>query len=162
MKRSLQDIELVNDRETHFLNDVIATLLDKFLVIHNVPVPYHPQANGQVNCTNKTLCTIITKLITTSSIDWEMLLQSALQAYRVAFKSLTRTTPFNLVYGMNVMLPMDFLIPTLRVAKNLEQTRHELSQRKDDLEKLDESRLMAIGHMYAQKNSKNRFIKKTT
>ena len=37
-------IELVNDHGTNFLNDVIATLLDKFLVIHNVSAPYHPQA----------------------------------------------------------------------------------------------------------------------
>ena len=39
-------IELVNDHETYFLNDVIATLLDKFLVIHNVFAPYYPQENG--------------------------------------------------------------------------------------------------------------------
>ena len=52
---------------------------------------------------------------------------------------------------MNAVLPMDFLIPTLRVAKNLEWTGHELSQRIDDLEKLDKSCLMAVGHMYAQK-----------
>ena len=106
-------IELVNDCGTHFLNDVIATLLDKFLVIHNVSAPYHPQANGQTESTNKTLCAVIIKLITTARIDWEMLLQSALWAYRVAFKSSIETTPFNLVYEMNAILPMDFLIPTL-------------------------------------------------
>ena len=39
-------IKLVNDCGTHFLNDVIDTLLDEFLVIHNVSAPYHPQANG--------------------------------------------------------------------------------------------------------------------
>ena len=133
------------------MNDVIASLLDEFLVIHNVFTPYHPQANGQAESTNKTLCTIITKLVTTTKSDWEMLLQSALWAYRVAFKSSTGTTPFNLMYGMNAVLPMDFLIPTLRVAKNLEWTGHELSQRIDDLEELDESHLMAVGHMYAQK-----------
>ena len=44
------------------------------------------------------------------------------------------------------------MIPTLRrVAKNLKWTGHELSQRIDDLEKLDETCLMAVGHMYAQK-----------
>ena len=69
-------IELVNDHGTRFLDDVIATLLDKFLVIHNVSAPYHPQANEQVESTNKTLCTIIT-----------MLLQSSLWAYCVALKS---------------------------------------------------------------------------
>ena len=35
--------------------------------------------------------------------------------------------------------------------KNLEWIGHELSQRKDDPKKLDKSRLMAVGHMYAQK-----------
>ena len=48
---------------------------------------------------------------------------------------------------MNTILPMDFLIPTLQVAKNLEWTGHELSQSIDDLEKLDKSRLMAVGHI---------------
>ena len=58
--------------------------------------------------------------------------------------------PFNLVYGVNAILPMDFLIPTLqRVAKNLEWIGHELSQRIDDLEKLDKTRLMVVDHMYA-------------
>ena len=71
-------IELVSDCGTHFLNDVIATLLDKFLVIHNVSAPYHPQANGKAESTNNTLCTIITKLITMIRSDLEMLLQSAL------------------------------------------------------------------------------------
>ena len=79
-------IELVNDRETHFLNDVIASLLDEFLVIHNVSAPYHPQANGQAESTNKTLCTIITKLVTTTRNDWEMLLQSALLGLQGSFQ----------------------------------------------------------------------------
>ena len=114
--------------------------------------PYHPQANKQAKSTNKTLCTVITKLITTTRSNWEMLLQPALWAYRIAFKSSIGTKPFNLVYGMNAILPIDFLIPTLQVrAKNLEWIGHELSQRIDDLENLDESRLMVVGHMYAQK-----------
>ena len=58
---------------------------------------------------------------------------------------------FNLVYGMNVILPMDFLILALRVDTNLEWTGHELSHKISDLEKPDETKLMAVGHMYAQK-----------
>ena len=54
-------------------------------------------------------------------------------------------------YGMNAILPMDFMIPTLQVATNLEWTSHKLSQRIDDLKKLNETRLMVVGHMYAQK-----------
>ena len=58
--------------------------------------------------------------------------------------------PFNLVYGMNAILPMDFLIPTLRVATNLDWMGHELSHRTFYLEKLDETQLMAVGYRYDQ------------
>ena len=59
--------------------------------------------------------------------------------------------PFNLVFGMNEIIPMDFLIPTLRVAKELSWNGHKLFERLEDLKKLDKTRLMAVGHMYAQK-----------
>ena len=62
------------------------------------------------------------------------------------------TTTFQLVYGLNANLPMEFLVPTLRVAKDLEWTGHELSERVDELEKLDETRLLAIVGMYAEKH----------
>ena len=64
-------IEIVSDRGTHFLNEVIEHLLDEFMVIHNKSAPYHPQANEQAESSNKTLCTVITKLVRTSRINWE-------------------------------------------------------------------------------------------
>ena len=140
-------IEIVSDRGTHFLNEVIEHLLDEFMVIHNKSAPYHPQANGQAKSTNKTLCTVITKLVRTSRTNWEFHLQSALWAYRVAYKTAVGKTPFNLAFGMNAILPIEFLVPTLRVAKQLQWDGHELSQRLDKLEKLHETRLMVVGHM---------------
>ena len=65
-------IEIVSNRGTHFLYDVIAHLLDDFFVIHNKLVPYHPQANSQAQSTSKTLCSIITKLIRSSKTIWEL------------------------------------------------------------------------------------------
>ena len=44
-----------------------------------------------------------------------------------------------MVYGLDAILPMEFLIPTLRVAKTLEWTGHELSERIDQLEQLSET-----------------------
>ena len=64
--------------------------------------------------------------------------------------------PFNLVYGLDVILPVEFLIPTLRVAKQLEWTCHEFSARLDDLEKLDEDRQLVMG-IYAEKHRQKRW-----
>ena len=69
----------------------------------------------------------------------------------MAYKTSVGTTPFDLVYGLNAILPMEFLVPTLRVAKSLEWTGHELSERVEQLEKLDETRLFALIGMYVEK-----------
>ena len=69
----------------------------------------------------------------------------------IAYKTAVGETPFELVYGLNAILPIKFLVPTLSVAKNLEWTGHELSKRVEELERLDETRLLAIMGMYAEK-----------
>ena len=150
-------IEIVSDRGTHFINEVIEYLLEEFLVIHKKSAPYHPQANGQAESTNKILCTVLTKIVEEKRTDWEMKLHSALWAYRVAYKTAIGTTPFNMVYGLDAILPIEFLIPTLRVARQLEWTGHELSERVEDIAKLDEFRMRAVAGMYAQKRRLKQF-----
>ncbi|MCO5558467.1 hypothetical protein L7F22_012051 [Adiantum nelumboides] len=146
-------IEIVSDRGTHFINDVLEFLLDEFMVIHRKSAPYHPQANGQAKSTNKILVTILTKVVNDSRADWDQKLHLALWAYRVAFKTSIGMIPFNMVYGIQAILQLEFLIPTLRVAKNLEWIGHELSEQLEVLEKLDETRLRAVASIYAQKKN---------
>ena len=54
-------------------------------------------------------------------------------------------------------MPIEFLVPTLRVAKELEWPGHELSSRVDELEKLDETWLLAIAGMYAEKRRRKQW-----
>ena len=62
-------IEIVSDRGTHFVNEVIKYLLDELMVIQRKSTPNHPQANGQAESSNKTLCTVVTKIVEASCID---------------------------------------------------------------------------------------------
>ena len=119
------------------------------MVIHGKYAPYHPQANGQAKISNKTLCTVLTKIVKASPTDWELKLHSALWAYRVAYKTSIGMTPFYMVFGLDAILPMEFLLPTLIVAQSLNWTGHELPERLEDLEKLDETCLQAVDGMYA-------------
>ena len=109
-------IELVSDQGTHFINEVIEYLLREFMVIHHKSAPYHPQANGQAESTNKVLCIALTKVVEGSRSDWELKINSVLWAYRTSYKTAINCTPYELVFGLNAILPIDFLIPTLRVA----------------------------------------------
>ena len=67
---------------------------------------------------------MLTKIVEASRTDWELKLHFALWAYRVAYKTSTSTTPFNMVFGLDAILPMEFSLPTLRVAQILNWTGH--------------------------------------
>ena len=62
-----------------------------------------------------------------------------------------------MVYGLDTILPLEFLVPTLRVAQEIEWTGHELSNRVGELEKFDETRLATIVGMYALKRRQKQF-----
>ena len=64
---------------------------------------------------------------------------------------------FSMIFGLETILPMEFLIPPLRVAKELKWTGHELSERLEDLEKFDETQLAAVHGMYALKRRHKKF-----
>lgn len=60
-------------------------------------------------------------------------------------------TPFQLIYGLNAILPINFLGLALCVAKELECNGHRLSKRIAELKTLDETCLLAIFGIYAKK-----------
>jgi transposase InsO family protein len=141
--------ELISDRGTHFLNEPIAELTNKFLIKHRKISPYHPRANGQTEKINGILCKILTKTIAGSATNWDDKLWGALWAYRIAYKVTTQFTPFQLVYGQEAILPIEFELPSLRVAINNQLGDPEsLQTRLLQLEALDEKRREAYLHTY--------------
>ena len=59
---------------------------------------------------------------------------------------------------MNAILPIEFLLPTLRIAKKLEWTGHELSERLDELEHLGETRLQTVAALFVLKRRQKEFF----
>lgn len=154
--------ELVSDRGTHFINATIAALTTTYEIKHRKTTPYHPRANGQTEKTNGILCKVLTKTISGAGTDWETKLFAALWAYRTAYKVTTHSTPFQLVYGQEAILPIELEVPSLRIAldERLSDTE-SLHSRLMKLEELDEIRAVALFHMEAtQKRRKSYYDSK--
>ena len=86
---------------------------------HENSTPYYPQANGQVEAINKVLKTILRQIVGDHKSNWHYVLFSALWAYCNYVKIATGFTPFQLVYGLEAVLPIQCQIPSLQLAVEL-------------------------------------------
>jgi len=68
---------------------------------------------------------------------------------------LTRQTPFRLVYGVEAVMPMEYIMPSLRIAGLIGMMVHEaLEERLTQLDELEEERFFAGFHQQVQKQHK--------
>ena len=87
---------------------MIEDLLIQHKLNHRTSSPYHPQANVQVEVTNRALEGILIKVISSSRKDWADRLVEASWAYNTTWKTTTRFTPYDLVYGKKAPLSIEF------------------------------------------------------
>ncbi|MCO5599314.1 hypothetical protein L7F22_053415 [Adiantum nelumboides] len=132
-------IELVSDHGTHSLNFLIKELTSRHMILHKKSTPYHPQANGQAKSSNKVLMRILKEIVSEKKLDWDDKLDSAVWAFRIAFKVATRMTPFKLVFGIEAVVPMEYVIPSLRLSvQHWMSPEDSISHRQKELLKLEE------------------------
>ena len=75
------------------------------------------------------------------------MLPFALHGYRTTARTSTGATPFSLVYGMEVVLPMEVQIPSLRIMKDAGLSEDDWIQTQlDQLNLIDEKILTAVFH----------------
>jgi IS30 family transposase len=75
--------------------------------------PCYAQANGQVESSNKTLIKLIKKKIKEYPKRWHEVLSEALWAHRISEHSVMKVTPFELIYGQEVVLPVEINVDDL-------------------------------------------------
>ena len=73
------------------------------------------------------------------------------RAYWTVYKVATHDTPFSLAFGLEIVMPMEYLVPSLRVAVHERLTEESLTKRLMDLEQLEETLLHAAYGMKVEK-----------
>eukprot|EP00253_Pinus_taeda_P034443 PITA_34443 len=82
---------------------------------------YYPQGNGLAESTNKNLIRIIKRTVDQSQKNWHKTLVNALWEDRITKKASIGTSPFNLVYGKEVVLPTHVMIPSLSLVQYIDE-----------------------------------------
>ena len=88
--------------------------MEEYGIKHHNSSPYRLQAKRVVEAANKNVKNILAKMVVIYK-DWVKKLPFALWGYRTSIYASTRATPYILVYGSEVVLPIEMKIQSLRV-----------------------------------------------
>eukprot|EP00253_Pinus_taeda_P011525 PITA_11525 len=139
--------EIITDGGPQFAGNRIAETLNNYHVQHKMTTPYHPQANGKVESSNKIIETILTKTVASHRRNWAARLPETLWAYRTTWRSTTGHSPYQLMFGKQPIFPIEFEIQTLRTTQEvgLDLTEAQ-TNRLQQINELDEIRLSTLQH----------------
>ncbi|XP_058068433.1 uncharacterized protein LOC131217513 [Magnolia sinica] len=107
--------KIITDNGTPFKNRGMKKLCQKFDIQHSFSTPYYPSANGLAKAFNKTIVKILKKTVARNKRDWDEKLQEALWAYRTTHHTVTKATPYSLVYGVEADIPIETQVASLRI-----------------------------------------------
>ena len=97
--------KLLSDQGPNFTSELIKEICRLVKTKKIFTTPYNPQCNGLTERFNKTLIQIIRKFVNAAGNDWDTWIPYALFAYRTAYHSSFRETPFYLLYGRQACMP---------------------------------------------------------
>jgi hypothetical protein len=131
---------ITSDQGTHFISSTIVALTNEFIIQRHKSIPYHLQANGMVVAFNKIMERGLTKVCCANWEEWDDRVPTVLWDYMDTMNKLHRYTPFQLVYGKEVVVPAKFITPSVYIAHATHMIDDEsIAQRIADLKELEEA-----------------------
>ncbi|BHF67614.1 hypothetical protein SprV_0301064100 [Sparganum proliferum] len=114
--------QLHSDRGSSFESSVVHELCKVLKIKKTRTTAYHPQGNGQVERTNRTLINLLRAFVDRNSAStWDEALPACMLAYRSTVNATTQHTPFFLTCGREMQLPEDLHLPPIHPVENVEE-----------------------------------------
>ena len=97
---------IVTNQGTQFMGDIFKRLC-KLLKIHKLNTSaYHPESNGSLERTNKTMIEYLRCFCDPKTADWDKLLQFACFVYNTTPRTMTKYTPYEeVLFGRKTNIP---------------------------------------------------------
>ena len=105
---------VLSDNGTEFQNQLMDQVLQQLGIDHIFSAPYHPQSNGKLEVFHEYLKPTLKKLRKKDSANWDKYISQVLTSHRVTPNLATADTPFFLVYGRDLNLPLHQLLEPMQ------------------------------------------------
>ena len=129
---------LVSDNGNQFDNAKFKDFCAELEIKNYYSSPVHPQFNGQVEVTIRTLKAALKTKLEDLKGKWVEYLPEVLWAYRTTRKSATQETPFALAFGTEAVAPVEVGLKSSRI--ELASVEHNDEALRLNLDLLDEKR----------------------
>jgi hypothetical protein len=157
-------VEISTDNGSNFIYDVMLHLGVTYGIQLFRYSTYYPQGNGLAESTNKNMIWSLKRTIKDNKRDWHTKLIFSLCFDRITPKKTMGQSPYTLVYGAPVVLPVHLQIPSLRLAiDEVEDDFQPLQHRLHTLVELEEVIKDAFKHLQKKQDIiKRSFDKRAT
>ena len=105
---------LITDNAQAFKSNKIVKLCNDYNIILSHSTSYYPEGNGLAESSNKSLVRIIKKKLQDNKKAWKNKLKYALWEDKINTKKSIDTSPFQLVYGIDVVFPASLGVPVMK------------------------------------------------
>ena len=136
---------MVSDNGKKFDNAKFMDFCAELEIKNYYSSPAHPQSNGQVEVTIRTLKAALKTKLEDLKGKWIEYLPEVLWAYRTTRKSATQETPFALAFGAEVVAPVEVGLKSPRI--KLASVEHNDEALRLNLDLLDEKRGQVLKRM---------------
>ena len=99
-------LQIHSDRGTNFTSKLFEDMCQFLQIHHTMSSAHRPQSNGIVERFNRTLATMLTMYCSTKQNTWDQFLPQVMMAYRSSIHASTGQTPNKMVFGREVVLPL--------------------------------------------------------
>jgi len=121
--------KIITDNAAAFKSKKMISFCHKFHITLGHSTTYYPQGNGLAESSNKSLINIIKKNLEENKKNWHKKLVNALWADRLTTKRSIRTSPYELVYGMEAKFPSSLGIPVIKLLQEIQAEPNDIQRR---------------------------------
>ncbi|CAL1405791.1 unnamed protein product [Linum trigynum] len=116
---------IITDHGTQFDCRPFENFCAKNRIVCKMASVAFPQANGQVESSNKLILRGLKRRLKEAKGGWTAELPHVLWAHRTNYKQATGETPFALTYGAEAVAPTELVLPSLRVQSYDSEDNHK-------------------------------------
>ncbi|KAL1258489.1 hypothetical protein QQF64_009066 [Cirrhinus molitorella] len=98
-----------SDRGTHFTAEIMQQIWEILGIHAQLHISQHPVSSGQVERSNQSVVNMLRKYVSANQKDWDVKLPLVLMAIRATPQESTGVSPFELMTGRQITLPLHLL-----------------------------------------------------